>query len=220
MDYLGRHMGPLLNIIWDDGNTSSWMTPIENTSPTVNSMDGVLKLPQIFSGYSVGYVQSTAPFCPSYSDLPQVDPEISWNRTLADYSFIEIPQEYTGNGSLLIQEGGWLVVCEGQKMMSSYLISNGPEIWASPGGLRNAVSYSGNSTIHIINLQNETLPIIVSTSGPPGELLDIQAPDSILPSSNANVTLTIMEPGYEAVVWVVSEDSGIIVYSDIREAWQ
>ena len=220
MDYLGRHMGPLLNIIWDDGNTSSWMTPIENTSPTVNSMDGVLKLPQIFSGYSVGYVQSTAPFCPSYSDLPQVDPEISWNRTLADYSFIEIPQEYTGNGSLLIQEGGWLVVCEGQKMMSSYLISNGPEIWASPGGLRNAVSYSGNSTIHIINLQNETLPIIVSTSGPPGELLDIQAPDSILPSSNADVTLTIMEPGYEAVVWVVSEDSGIIVYSDIREAWQ
>lgn len=219
-DYLGRHLGPLLRIIWDDGTTSSSRTPIENTSPSVNSMEGILKLPQIFSGYSVGYVQSTAPFCPTQSDFPEVDPDISWNRTLGDYSFIEIPDEYTGNGSLVIQEGGWLVVCDQDTMASSYSISSGPEIWVSPGGLRNGVSYSGTSIINIANLQNQTLPIIVTTSGPPGEFWDIQAPESILGLSDADITLSIMEPGYEAVVWVVPDDSGIIVHSDIREAWQ
>ena len=219
-DYLGRHLGPLLRIIWDDGTTSSSRTPIENTSPSVNSMEGILMLPQIFSGYSVGYVQSTAPFCPTQSDFPEVDPDISWNRTLGDYSFIEIPDEYKGNGSLVIQEGGWLVVCDQDTMASSYSISSGPEIWVSPGGLRNGVSYSGTSIINIDNLQNQTLPIIVTTSGPPGEFWDIQAPDSILGLSDADITLSIMEPGYEAVVWVVPDDSGIIVHSDIREAWQ
>ena len=219
-DYLGRHLGPLLTITWDDGNTSSWRTPIEDTSPSVNSIQGTLKLPQIFSGHSVGFVESTAPFCPTQTDFPEVDPNIPWNRTLGDYSFIELPDDYTGNGTLVVQVDGWLVVCDSNTMASSFLISNGPELWVSPGGLRNGSSFSDSSIIHISNLQNETLPIFVSASGPPGELWDIQAPDSISAYSDANITLSIMEPGYEAVVWVVPEESRIVVYSDIRESWQ
>ena len=88
-------------------------------------------------------------------------------------------------------------------MTSSFLISNGPELWVSPGGLRNGSSFSDSSIIRISNLQNESLPIFVSASGPPGELWDIQAPDSISAYSDANITLSITEPGYEAVVWVV-----------------
>ena len=105
-------------------------------------------------------------------------------------------------------------------MVSSFLISKGPELWVSPGGLRNGSSFFGSSVIHISNLQNETLPIFVSASGPPGELWDIQAPDSISAYSDANITLSITEPGYVAVVWVVPEESRITVYSDIRENWQ
>ena len=105
-------------------------------------------------------------------------------------------------------------------MTSSFLISNGPELWVSPGGLRNGTSFSDSSIIRISNLQNESLPIFVSASGPPGELWDIQAPDSISAYSDANITLSITEPGYEAVVWVVLEESRIIVHSDIRENWQ
>ena len=219
-DYLGRHLGPLLTITWDDGNASSWRNPIEKTSPLVNSLEGTLKIPQVFSGHSVGFVESTAPFCPTQTDFPEVDPNIAWNRTLGDYSFIELPDEYTGNGSLVVQEGGWLVVCDSNTMTSSFLISNGPELWVYPGGLRNGSSFSDSSIIRISNLQNETLPIFVSASGPPGELWDIQAPDSISAYSDANITLSITEPGYEAVVWVVPEESRIIVHSDIREYWQ
>ena len=105
-------------------------------------------------------------------------------------------------------------------MVSSFLISDGPELWVSPGGLRNGSSFFGSSVINISNLQNETLPIFVSASGPPGELWDIQAPDSISAYSDANITLSITEPGYEAVVWVVPEESRITVHSDIRENWQ
>ena len=217
-DYLGRHLGPHLNVSWDDGNNSSWRVPIANTSPVVNSVDGVLKIPEIFSNTSIGYVDSTAPFCPSNSDLPEVDPDIHWNRTLGDHSFITVPNEYSGNGSLLVQEGGWLVVCEDSELISSFVISNGPDIWVSPGALRNAVIYYETSNITISNLQNVTESITISISGPPGDSWGIESPDYISPNSNVNITVIMPEEGFQAAVWIIPEDSGITVYSDIREA--
>ena len=217
-DYLGRHLGPHLNVSWDDGNNSSWRVPIANTSPVVNSVNGVLKIPEIFSNTSIGYVDSTAPFCPSNSDLPEVDPDIHWNRTLGDHSFITVPNEYSGNGSLLVQEGGWLVVCEDSELISSFVISNGPDIWVSPGALRNAVIYYETSNITISNLQNVTESITISISGPPGDSWGIGSPDYISPNSNVNITVILPEEGFQAAVWVIPGDSGITVYSDIREA--
>ena len=96
-DYLGRHLGPLLTITWDDGNSSSWRTPIEKTSPLVNSLEGTLKLPQVFSG-TLWDSLNPPPLSAQHKLTSEVDPTC-WNRTMGDYSFIDLPDEYTGNGS-------------------------------------------------------------------------------------------------------------------------
>ena len=220
VDYLGRHLGPTLTVSWDDGNISSWQIPISNTSPVVNSIDGIIKVPDVFSGSTIGFIESTAPFCPSQSDFPVIDTVSSWNRTLGDQSFIQIPETYSGNGTLLVQEGGWLVECDNYTVASSFKISNGPQIWASPGALNNAVIYSQTSVIQITNFQNETEPITISISGPPGDSWSIDSPESIPANSSANVTVNIPDSGFEAVVWVVPTDSGTTVFSDIREVWR
>ena len=220
IDYLGRHLGPLLYITWDDGNSSSWQTPIVNSSTVINSKDGIIRVPREFSGSTIGYVESTSPFCPSQSDFPAADSDTSWNRTLGDYSFIQIPETYSGNGSLLVKEGGWLVICEDYKLTSSFKIANGPQIWVSPGALYNGVKYTTTSVIEITNFQNETELITISISAPPGDTWGIESPESIMSNSSVNVTLNLPESGYEAVVWVIPDDSGTTLFTDIREVWK
>ena len=220
IDYLGRHLGPHLSVSWDDGNVSSWQIPIANSSSVINSNDGVIRVPRDFSGSVIGYVESTAPFCPSQVDFPIVDHEASWNRTLGDYSFIQIPETYSGNGSLLVQVGGWLVACDNYTLTSSLKISTGSQIWVTPGALINGVTYSETSVIEITNLQNETELITISVSGPPGDSWRIDSPESIPANTSVNITLNLPESGYEAVVWVIPEDTGTTVFADIREVWR
>ena len=86
--------------------------------------------------------------------------------------------------------------------------------------MNNAVIYSQTSVIQITNFQNETEPITISISGPPGDSWSIDSPESIPANSSANVTVNIPDSGFEAVVWVVPTDSGTTVFSDIREVWR
>ena len=87
------------------------------------------------------------------------------------------------------------------------------------GALNNGVKYTTTSVIEITNFQNETELITISISGPPGDTWGIDSPELIMPNSSVNVTLNLPESGYEAVVWVIPDDSGTTLFTDIREVW-
>ena len=69
--------------------------------------------------------------------------------------------------------------------------------------------------IEITNFQNEAELITISIL-PRLKTWSIDSPESIMSNSSANVTLNLPESGYEAVVWVIPDDSGTTLFTDIR----
>jgi len=214
-----RRIGPNLTISRENFSNDILLLPVEETQPRLQVSDGEWRIPEWFesdSEYAIARGESGSAFCPSTEVIAEVNASGDWDRDLADRSAILMPAGEIGNATLRFGESGWLALCDGTTMLSSYRVAEGPDIMVDPGTLASRMPNGGFS---IVNRENTSIPISLDWTGDAvaWDNWEAWAPSEVaaMSSVSANASVHGSPPAWWAA-WVTADEDGITLHFAAR----
>ena len=217
-----RRIGPSISLSRENLSNDVLFLPIEGTQPIIQVSDGVWRIPEWFesdSEYVIARGEAGSAFCPSTDVIAEVNASGDWDRDLADRSSILLPAGKIDNATLRFSASGWLALCQGTTMLTSYRVVEGPDVMVDPGTLSSRMP---NGEFSIVNRGNTSMPISLDWTGDAvaWDNWEAWAPSEVAAMSSVTANASVHgSPSAWWAAWVTADEDGITLHFAAR-SWE